>query len=253
MTQYSTKLIIILILPIFFFACSSDKDENGELAPSDFPIEEIMQEDVSFMVLSLEKYDEELEVFLIMYLKESPQDVTVKIAGNTISLEGFQNYYFAAIDLVPGQDISYELEIDNKNISGSLSVPDLIQGSFPESFDLDSDYTFSWTTSEDPTIFVAFLEIELDDDWIESGIVLQGNSRNHSFSKDNYSGLSEEEIWYVEAGVAAIDFEIRDDMVFIASTSDYQEYDFFENFMSKMEERSNNHEFKGRFPSFLLK
>jgi hypothetical protein len=188
-----------------------------------------------------------------MYLKDDHESASVIIDGNEVEMSSFLNYYFGELDLVPGQNVSYEVIVDGSGKEGTLEVPELIQASFPESFDLSADFTVSWSINSDPSLFIAFLDIELDDDWVESGTILEGNRRSHTFSSELYAGLSEDDIWYIDTGVAAIDYKYENEMVFLATTDAYHEYSFNSHFKSKLMESIRESGSEARIPSFLRK
>jgi hypothetical protein len=257
-SQHTFKFCLTLVTAVIFSACSSGSDSdngngNDDPPPSDFPFEAIMNEEVSFLALSIEAYGDDFEAYFMMYIKEDHESVTVAIDGNEVEMDSFLNYYFAEVDLVPGQNVAYEVVVDGSAREGDLEVPELLQAEFPESFDLSADFTVSWSINSDPSLFIAHLDIELEDDWVESGNVLQGNSRSHTFSSELYAGLSEEDIWYIDTGIAAIDYKHENDMVFLATTDAYHEYSFNSQFISKMREGIQGAGSEVSFPSFLRK
>ena len=230
MKKCNTVLSMMLVLSLMVFACDkkSSDDDNGGLGPSDLPFDELMSEEISFMIASVEIFDGELETFLMMFIKENHQNVTLQINGNEVETGKLFGYYFAEANLAPGQSFTYSLNVDGKTRSGSLEIPAAVQASFPPEFDLGSDYSYSWTTSSDPGVFVAFLDIDHDEDWIEQADLLNGNQRSHTFNRSLYSGLTEEEIWYIDVGIGAINFNVQDEMVFIGGFETHQEYEFNE-------------------------
>ena len=137
-------------------------------------------------------------------------------------------YYFGDVNLAPGQSFTYSLNVDGNTRSGSLQIPTTVQASFPSEFDLSSDYSYSLTISRDPGAFVAFLDIDHDEDWIEQADLLNGNQRSHTFNRSLYSGLTEEEIWYIDVGISAINFNVQNDMVFIGGFESHHNYEFNE-------------------------
>ena len=245
---------MLLILSLTVFACSDDDDDNGNggLDPGEFPLDGLMNENVSFLIMSVEEWDGEFDAYLSMIIVENHQTVTLQIDGNNVSLSSFGRYYFADLDLLPGQSFTYALQVDGNTRSGSLSIPSVIQANFPDDFDLSSNYTMSWTTSADPTGFIAFLQIELDDDWIDNGMLLAGNTRNHTFNRNIYSGLSEDDIWYIDVGVLGMNYEIKDDFVIMAGFDAYEEYYFGNGFGFRQAEKQVAGERpRGRFPAAL--
>jgi hypothetical protein len=253
MTYAKMILSMLLILSLTVFACSKDDDDdNGQLDPGEFPLEGLLNETTSFLIMAVEEWDGEFEAYLSMLILENHQSATLKINGNDINLSGFGSFYFAELDLMPGQSFTYELRVDNNTRSGSLAIPAVVQGNFPANFNLASNYTMNWTTSADPTGFVAFLQIELDDDWIDNGAMLAGSARSHTFNSNIYSGLSEEDIWYIDVGVLAINYDMKDGMVIMAAFDEYEEYYFGNGFGYRQAEKQVAGERPiGRFPGAL--
>ncbi len=253
MTYAKTILSLLLILSLTVFACSKDDDDdNGELDPGEFPLEGLLNENTSFLILAVEEWDDEFDAYMTMLIVENHQTATLKIDGNDIALSSFGNYYFAELDLMPGQSFSYELRVDGNTRSGSLAIPAVIQANFPDEFNLSSNYTMSWTTSADPTGFIAFLQIELDDDWIDSGALLSGSTRSHTFNSSIYSGLSEDDIWYIDVGVLGMNYDMKDGMVIMAAYDVYEEYYYGNDFGFRQAEKqvAGDHP-RGRFPGVL--
>ncbi len=254
MNPFKTILSLLLILSLTVVACSDDSDDNGEdVDPSDFPLEALLNEEQSFMIVAVEEFGEEFDAYMSMMILEDHDNVTLKIDGNDVSLSSFFGFYFADLDLMPEQSFSFELTVDGNSRSGSLSIPAVVQGTFPSEFDLSSDYSLSWTTSSDPTGFIAFLQIELEDDWIDQGNMLSGSERSHTFNRGIYSGLSEDDIWYVDVGVLSMNFTIKDNMIFLAGFDAYQDYDFDADFTFKQTDRNVDADRpRGRFPAMIM-
>lgn len=258
MKNCNTILSMMLILSLTLFSCSSsssDDDDQGQ-GPSDLPIDRLLSEDISFMVVTVEVFDDELETFLLMFIKEDHQNVTLQINGSEVEMGKMFGYYFGDANVAPGESFTYSLNVDGNTRSGSLQIPASVEASFPPEFDLGSDFSYSWTTSSDPEGFLAFLFIEHEEDGIEQADLLNGNQRSHTFSRNIYSGLSEEDLWYVDASISAINFNIHDDMVFLGGFEDIHEYEFsgfsFREAAKAVSSTGSNLPERG-FPAYLLK
>jgi len=225
MNHLKTILPFLLILSLSVFACSDDNEENvAEL--SDFPLQGFLDLDTSFMLLAVEERDGDFFSYMRLLITESHEVFSLQIDGNNIEMSAFGIFYIANLDLLPGQEFTYRLRIDDNIRTGTLSIPAVIQGSFPDVFNLSANYSMSWTTSPDPTGFVALLQIELDDDWIDHGDLLSGSARSHTFNSNIYTGLSEDDVWYIDAGVFGMNFDMNDDMLIMAVFDDYEVYLF---------------------------
>lgn len=253
MKYFATRFIFILIVTVALVSCKSGK-KDGSSELSDFPLEGLLNEMVSAMFMTVEVFEEEIESFLMIMIQENHQNVTLTINGNPVTLEGFMGFYFGDVNLTPGQNVSYNLTIDGTSRSGSLKVPNAIQGNFPAEFNLNADFPISWTSTSDPGGFLAYLDIEYEDDWIESFELLNGSRRNHTFNRNIYSGLNVEEIWWIDAGVSAMNFEMKSDMLIAATYDVYEEYFFNEEmFYKNAEKRGAVKERVRGLPAFFLK
>jgi hypothetical protein len=252
MTQLKTILSLLLILSLTITACSDDDDDNGQTDMTEFPLEGLLNENTSFLIIAVEEWGEEFDAYMTMLVMENHENVSLQINGNAVSLSSFGRYYFSDLDLMPGQNFSYELRIDNNVRSGSLAIPAVVQANFPDEFNLSSSYTMSWTTSADPTSFIAFLQIELEDDWIDNGTLLAGSARSHTFNSSIYSGLSEDDIWYIDVGVLGMNYDIKDNMVIMAAFDVYEEYYFDNEFSFRQAGKQvAGSQPRGRFPGAL--
>ncbi len=231
MSMLIRKLSIFLLLSFFLFSCDNGNDNGArsDTDAADFPFEKIMSEEISTMFLSLQKYEEEIFAYINMHIQEEHENVILKIDGNDIQMEGWEGYYYGYLEeIAPEQQITYELDIDGNKREGSLELPSVIHATFQDEFDLSADYTISWEIARDPTLFVAWMDVEMEEeaDGVHDINILAGNQRNHTFSQNLYSGVSEESIWYIGLGITALDFELKDDMVFLATFERYHDYDF---------------------------
>lgn len=236
MKYTKTILSMLLILSLAVFACSDDDDDNG--TPGDFPFEAVMSESTSFLIISVEEWDDRFEANVSMLVMEDHQQASLSVNGNEVELFGYMGYYFGELELMPGQSFSYQIRVDGSTRSGELAIPDVIRADFPDEFNLSSNFSFSWTTSSDPSAFIAFLEVDLDDDWVEHMEMLAGSARSHSFNRNLYSGLSEDDIWYVDVGVWGMNYDIKDDMVIIAGFDAYEKYYFDDDFFFRLTEEN---------------
>ena len=240
MSNVSNILLYLAVLSFVFISCSSSSsndNEEGSGNPSDLPLENLMRQDISFMVVTIEEFEEDLDAYVMINTTENYESVSLKINGNQVQLESWFGFYFADLELTPAQQIDFELEADDNSYSGSLTIPGLVQASFPTNFDLSSSYSFSWEIDQDPPSFIAWLDIDTDDEWVEKADLLGGDARSHTFDSSIYSHLSEDDVWYIDVGVSAIDFDIRDDFVFVASIDHYHEYEFDSDFFFRKKDQ----------------
>lgn len=252
MANLKTILSLLLVFSLLFVSCSKDKEKERELGAVDFPFEAVMQFEVSLMMISVQRLEGEFRAFLVIFLLDDHQTVALKINGNNVALDQTSGSYSSILDLLPGQNITYELNIDGKKRSGSLAIPDAIQASFSPEFNLETDYSLSWIT-DDPTGFITFLDINLFDDWVTNAVFMNGTHRSYTFSRNMYSDLTEDEIDFIDVGVLGINFDIKDDMVFMAGFEDYKVYEFDEPSLSRNAKPARVEEPRSGFQSFLLK
>ena len=254
MTPAKTILSLLLILSLSVFACSDDNDENGfpDVELSDFPLQGFVDWDTTFMLIAVEEDPDGFFAYMRLLITENHEVLSLQIDGNNIEISASVGFYTADLDLLPGQEFSYRLRIDDNIRTGKLAVPEAIRGTFPEEFDLSANYTMSWTTSSDPAGYVALLQIELDDDWIRHGQLLNGNARSHTFSSSIYTGLGEDDVWYSDAGVLGMNFDINDDMLIMAAFDEYEVYLFDDEIVSlQAEKKVDGSQPRGRFPAAL--
>lgn len=238
----------LVMFSLFLFSCSSSSNssedgENGEDI-SGIPIERLMGEDISFMFVTLEEYEEDLDAYVMLNIIEDHENTSLKINGNPVQLENWFGFYFSELEITPAQDMNFELEIDDNSYSGSLTMPGMLHAAFPSNFDLESNYSYSWEIDQDPASFVAWLDMDTDEEWVEKADVLPGNTRSHTFESSVYSHLSEDDLWYVDVGVSAIDYDVRENIVFIASFDKYHEYDFDSGFSFKKKDQRGSRFFQ---------
>jgi len=255
MTRAKTILSLLLILSLSVFACSDDNDEFDapDVDLSDFPLQGFVDKDISFMLIAVEEDVEGFYAYMTLLIRENHEVFSLQIDGNNIEEISFsQGFYSAGLDLVPGQEFTYRLNIDDNIRTGRLTVPEVIRGNFPQSFNLSANYDMSWTTSSDPAGYVALLQIglDLDDEWLDHGQLLNGSARNHTFSSNIYSGITEDDVWYIDAGVLGMNFDIKDDMLIMAAFDEYEVYLFDDEIgFRQAEKRVAGDRPHGRFPA----
>ncbi len=255
MTPAKTILSLLLILSLSVFACSDDNDEFDapDVDLSDFPLQGFLDWDTSFMLIAVEEDPDGFFSYMRLLITENHEVFSLQIDGNNIEEISFsQGFYSTGLDLVPGQEFTYRLNIDDNIRTGRLTVPEPIRGTFPESFNLSANYTMSWTTPSDPAGYVALLQIELDDDWLDHGQLLNGSARSHTINSSIYSGLGEDDVWYIDAGVLGMNFDINDDMLIMAAFDEYEVYLFDDEISFRQaEKRVAGSQLRGRFPAAL--
>ncbi len=222
----SVFIPLLFVAPsLLLFGCR-DSNNGDDYPPdlSDFPFEELMTGTVSSALISLDEYDGDIESYLIINIIEDHETVTFSIDGNPVDLVGFGGSYFGEPDLTPAQTFSFELVIDGSTTSGSLTLPGLLQADFPAEFNFNSDYNFSWSIEDDPNHFIPYLDVDYEDDFIYEVELLSGSQRSHTFSQAIYSGLSWDQVWDVEAGVLAINYQNLDGIFFAGAFDRYKWY-----------------------------
>ncbi len=252
MTRAKTILSLLLILSLSVFACSEENDEYGvpDVELSDFPLQGFLDWDTSFMLVAIEDRDGGFLAYMRLLIIENHEVLSLQVDGNNIEISFSQGFYTADLDLLPGQEFTYRLRIDDNIRAGTLTVPEAIRGSFPESFNLSDNYAISWTSSSDPAGYVALLQIELDDDWLDHGQLLNGSARSHTFNSSIYSGLGEDDVWYIDAGVLGMNFDINDDMLIMAAFDEYEVYLFDDEIgFRQTEKQVAGSQLRGRFPA----
>ena len=220
----------------------------------DFPLQDFLDREISFMFFGVEESHDGFYTYVTLLIKESHEVLSLQVDGNNIELSFYHGYYIAEPNLLPGQEFTYRLRIDDNIRTGRLTVPDAIRGSFPESFNFLDNYVMSWTTSSDPAGYIALLHIgfDQDDEWLDHGQLLNGSARNHTFNSSIYSGLTEDDVWYIDAGVLGMNFDINDDMLIMAAFDEYEVY-IFDDFIGlrQSEKRVADDRQRGRFPAVL--
>jgi len=254
MTPAKTILSLLLILSLSVFACSDDNDkfDAPDVDLSDFPLQGFVDKNISFMLIAVEEGVDGFSAYMRLLITEDHEEGSLQIDGNNIKITLSQGFYSADLDLAPGQEFTYRLRIDDNIRTGRLTVPEAIRGNFPESFNLSANYEMSWTTSSDPAGYVALLQIglDLDDEWLDHGQLLNGSARSHTFSSSIYSGLTEDDVWYFDAGVLGMNFDIKDGMLIMAAFDEYEVYLFNDEIgFRQVEKRVAGDRPRGRFPA----
>jgi len=256
MTRAKTILSLLLILSLSVFACNDNNDEFDapDVDLSEFPIQGFIDLNISYMELSVAEWNGDFLGVMYLLITEDHDVLSLQVDGNNIEISFSEGFYTADLDLLPGQEFTYRLRIDDNIRTGRLTVPETIRGNFPESFNLSANYEMSWTTSSDPAGYVALLQIglDLDDEWLDHGQLLQGSARSHTFSSSIYSGLTEDDVWYVDVAVLGMNFDINDGMLIMATFDEYVEYDFDDEIIFRQAERRvAGDRPRGRFPATL--
>ncbi len=225
MLQKPILLLLSLLLLASLTACSDDdKDDDGSL--SDLPFEELMNNEISFMGFFVDEWMDEIETEVTIFILEEHESVSLTLNGDEIELESFFGFYYAETDYTPGSSVEYNLTVDGNSTSGSITIANIPNGNFPEEFNLNADYSFSWTIASNPQAFVAEISIEDDEDWYDTIVELPGSARNHTFSRDIYSSFDEDDLWYIDAGITAVNFEVNGNMLILSGAGSYETYDF---------------------------
>ncbi len=235
------KLLLCLSLGFLVLSCGSSSNNDGDESPdfSDLPFDALLDGSVSYAIITLDEYDGDFEAYVIINIIEDHESVTMSIDGTSVELFGFGGSYFGDADLTPAQNLSLELTVDGSSTTGSITLPDMLQTSFPSEFDFNSDFTISWSIEDDPDYFVTQIDIDYDDDPVFDINLLNGNQRSHTFSQSIYSGLSWDDVWEVDVGVTAMNSQIIDGIVFIGAFDRYKWYpDDEEEQFARIEERA---------------
>lgn len=121
-----------------------------------------------------------------------------KLDGN--SLESDYNRYsngrsyfsYNELTIELGKKLSYQLQYDDKTISSSILIPDLVNLSVPSSFNPNNDYKINWESSTNPYCFMVSYVF---DDWSNDMYYsrsrqLSGSSRTYTVQKSAFYGFS---------------------------------------------------------------
>ena len=227
MKLHPVSLCLFVMAALLLTSCSDDDNGDGllELDPGEFPLEEAMSGEIPVMSILIEEFEEELYNIISINVSEDHDEISLDINGNEVELQIFAGFYVAEdVDIVPEEEISFNLQIDGDSRSGELEIPALLHGEIPDEFDLNSDFIMEWTIADDPSLFVASLILEIQTDFEDFTNVLDGNERSHTFSQSLYSDVSEEDLTQVESVISAISYKVIDNMLFMAGSEKYRLY-----------------------------
>lgn len=246
-----TKTCLLVLFLLIFTACS-DNNEEESTNLEEFPLGE---DPTSTLVISWNYDEEEGYVgFVNITLLEETNEISVQVNGNEKELYNmYEDYpeeypeevkadYISLIDITPGETVSYALTIDGNTTSGSLTVPTPLSVEYPD-FDFDSDLELTWETEDDPTGFMIVMNNPHHEDYLVDYEILEGTHRTYTFSKDLYAMFSDEEYFSFYINLHAFDFNIDDEMLYMAFVEDRYAYNIYsgENFKVEPSERSHQH------------
>lgn len=223
----------------------SSKDDDSDVNFDDFPLDEIINYEIIHMGIGYYNEDES-QVYLTVPHTLAPEsaEVSLSINGAAFALKseyvgGFTEYWSDEESYYPGQEVAYALQIGQASYSGDLYMPTPMTVSFPEEFDMQSDFSFNWSTDTDPDLFLVYFGIdyrpssswEYHRDWF----LIEGSRRNYTIAPGQYPEIPHDELRYVDIEVIPINFDLDDDFVAWAAT--YSDVIFTQSFSMEYSKR----------------
>ena len=93
---------------------------------------------------------------------------------------------FYELDFEPGDEVSYELTIDDKIFTDIIIIPYPTTLNVPSEFDPGLDFTFSWTISQSPRTFLCYFYINNNQEARDVGWDIKNSDRHFTIPKSNY-------------------------------------------------------------------
>ena len=194
--------LLLLLLPLLLLTSCTDKDE-------DYPnfMEPLISPERDFYLVVQNRTDifndsNYQDLYLRVVCKELCQ--TLKLNGHSFPRDSYtydlSNKYYT-VNFDAGDDdwmildenernLSYEIILPNRSISGTIKFPAPIAVSFPEYNPLQN-YSLNWTTPENPGFFTNGLSLsDVDDNDISASGRLGKDIRSYTWNKEIWKDLA---------------------------------------------------------------
>ncbi|MDI6402254.1 hypothetical protein QLX67_09620 [Balneolaceae bacterium ANBcel3] len=244
--NYTTLFLMMLFVSMFAFSCSSSNDNknDNELIDTDLPIQDLMNESISHMYFGIEAYGGYYYREGLIFLLGLPEDVSLTINGNEVEFNFEMQFmqismYGFEFDVEMGQNILYELNAGDRQYAGTVRLPGNMEAQFPETFDLTSNNTVSWTMSQDPMMNIVGIELDDYDNYVDEFFTLPGSARSYTFDRRLYSGFTNSEWGYVALDISALNYNIHQDLVVLASVSADHDYPINDEYYKEMPQKKS--------------
>jgi len=228
MNKFQRPLLLMLIglICIFIFSCK-DKDKDNPTAPATPNFETWDDEIWAFqntIWLELDYFDAKstlAECTVLLSAKGSNPFVSLKLNAKTVAFDETNQYtagtlFWAYMDtLETAQPVAYELVTAKGSYTGSITVPQMVTGSFP-ALDPLTDYQASWSFTPDNNISPNFNVFEFGVQNLEEYNYrwmrkqLAGTDRTYTVSKTfwaDFTAVSD----YVDAYIDAFTYSMQHD------------------------------------------
>lgn len=101
---------------------------------------------------------------------------------------GYVYHFFGSEYLTPGSNISYDIRVDGKTFASTIKAPEAPVLNCPN-FDPESDYSFTWTLSEDPNKQILSYGFMGSDDNKTGYKELSASRRSYTIPKTDWQNL----------------------------------------------------------------
>jgi hypothetical protein len=157
-------------------------------------------------------------------------DVTFKIDGNVFELEGWEYWFFGAVDLVEGQSYNFEVSTGSNNYAATLQIPyNITSADFPQTFDPTEPYNVTWTLANNNKYQSVFAwsylwdwEDEDNDQESEYFKEINNSARQHTFPANAIESFGPGTDY--ELGINQMDYKLNNKLVAVAVTQEYAWY-----------------------------
>lgn len=90
--------------------------------------------------------------------------------------------------LNPGDSISYTLKVNEKTYSGGMNLTYQPETTWPDTFDMNEDYTFTWTIPEEPDLYFCLCDVMYYNDTEEmNSWTFKGPRSQYNIAKKYYN------------------------------------------------------------------
>jgi len=192
-------LVCIMLALALAFSCSQNSTGPGDF-PDDpfewFSFSYIMEIDVS--------NSKGVEIEVISWDSLTTGELIINGYTAPLEISGWFFYwiYSPVFDstftpLNPGDSISYTLAVNGNNYSGGMNItyqPDI---SWPDTFDITQDYSFSWNILEEPGIYLCKCDVGYhNEEYKENTWTFTGHPDEYTISKKYYNDYDEiDDLW----------------------------------------------------------
>lgn len=235
---------ILWIIPIFFFVIACDNDSDDFVRVTDDEAAETLdivsvlnyQQDIVYF----EEVEDQLVIFA-QFINDADVSATIEdyevefdLQPEELDLEGedteiyVDNYSLDNLPADPGDEVDYEIQLDDMIYEGSITLSERLDSEFPDTLEAGQPFDIAWEIDQNPQAFYNLFTADTEEDPLAVVWEIPGDDREADFDLSTDFGISPEELIEPSLSLWAVNFDhfAQDNFAIISQDIDFRTYDY---------------------------